>query len=1147
MSGKFYQQHKKLISVLLVVMFVAGGMLCVKNVDAATYNIFTENGNYYIRMGTAVSAGGTGAASPYLYTKKVITKEQYDALTNATEAQLEAAYKSAKDTGTSGAVSAAGDVKTTNAAVQNAANDTSGNTLGDIVGRMFAWILYGIALGIGYIFMLVTKVMLIVATFNNFLDQPAVQSGWTVTRDVCNNFFIVFIMIMAIGSILQLQNYAWKAMLPKIIFAAIMINFSMMFTGIFIDLSQVIMLTFAAPLATTNAYNIILGAFGLPGAYQFRDAMAAISGESATSAANVAGLSWWDIIAALLFAILVSIVATCVILAITIVLVYRIITLWFLVILSPLWMFGKAFSKVDAITSEWLKMLTNAFIVGPAMMFFIYLSFLTMANMSALGTDANVLNLDTAGASGSTSVVNTSGAAAGTSSTTANIIAISKMASMNGVINFMIVCGLLIGSLIMGQRFGGKGAAWASAGTGWAKKFSGLNLAQSLGKAGAKRAKEFAGDITGASVATGAVQKYFGNVAAGRARARAEKIETGAGNIAAGMERVKKKAASLPQQAFKKYRQKISGDDIDRAKAGIASDQADLSAKTDALKQKQDASDKARNKLKGLQDDKQSAEEELNRQREIAAKMGEYDHQRAGIVGGSFTMGAGADQIAYSRNANGTWKKTDASGRVLQNNIDADDLRENATGYKDDFSEKRIKAEKAFVAGKTDEAFFEEGQFRYERQANGSWRKVNKTTGRFMGDVAAANLRADAGRRAASIEQSDEITQAQAKVASLDTQISAQEITSRDADEAAVQAQQDVHAVEANIANKEEDIRRAQRRQAAWDKNIKAGLYGAGAVAGLATGGLAASGFGLIPAALAASAGAAAGSTVIGKGALELKNGIENAGKTDAKLASNLNSDGIKKASEGLKDMADGDILTRLDDPTLTKFDKIAMQLEAMNRELLSVEKAKAAKESILKETANYRGDNDKKVNAMLNSILEKKYRSLTSTFSDFAGSDAIKKSAAQKDIDEGIMSGHYRMDSLDSEALKLTVERFADKLNFNAFKSQLDKLNENEKELVKQSLIAKQASLSEKAKGNLARLTNVSTAFGTDTAATERFIGGLSAKDLKDILNGPNKEQARALTNAINKNLSILDERVQRQINNNTSDGKAIRVALGL
>lgn len=370
---------------------------------------------------------------------------------------------------------------------------SSSNTLSDLLGLAVSYFLYFIAYGLGVIMMIAIKVMLTIATYNNFLDQPAVQVGWTIVRDVCNNFFIVLMLMMAVGTALNFQSYQWRAMLPKILIMAVLINFSKLATGLMIDASQILMLTFAAPLATSTAYNIILASFGLPSFMQLSDLPKQLGD---INGGGTLTLSWWDIIAALLFAIIVTIAALVVIIVIAITLAYRIVMLWFLVILSPAWIFGMAFKQGSGISSKWQNEITNYLIVGPAMMFFLYLSFMTLStiNMAGAGSpdQTNVLKVDTTTAN--TELNNTNFSGGDVALTSGNdTIKLSNMASPNGMINVLIVIGLLWASLMMGKKYGSLAANWSNKGMGWLQKYTGANLAKSLPGRATKAAKATAG------------------------------------------------------------------------------------------------------------------------------------------------------------------------------------------------------------------------------------------------------------------------------------------------------------------------------------------------------------------------------------------------------------------------------------------------------------------------------------------------------------------------------------------------------------------------------------------------------------------------------------------------------------------------------
>lgn len=508
-----FQKHKKLLSVLLVAVFVVGGVFKFGHIafslTAAEYKALPEAEQtleaYFSlspdqraiidseRNGQDSSSGTIGPISP---TDTDAQKRlEWQAAQN--KANEDRAAKIAADA-KAGKLGKPWVVDTV-----NSPPETKSNSLQDILGQMLSWVLYYIAVGLGWILMLLMKVMLVIAVFNNFLNVPAVRVGWTITRDICNNFFIIFMMIMAIGVTLKLPGYQWRSMLPKILIFAVLINFSKMFTGILIDFSQVLMLTFATPLATVQGYNLVLAAMGLPGGYNL------VVGE------NASGIDWLDIIAALLFVIIISIVAIVVVAVICVILVYRIIMLWFLVILSPLYFMAKAtnISQLGSLSNEWMSNLSKMLVVGPAMMFFLYLSFLTMSgvnNMAKPGAEqtTNILQSTGTGGRANMAISNTNsadynntfvnnlgnkqnGLTASTGGT--GDISLSAMASPNGVINFLVVVGLLAMSLVMGQKFGGAAGKFAGMAQGkltsMAKKYSGLNL----GLAGAKKAAQMPG------------------------------------------------------------------------------------------------------------------------------------------------------------------------------------------------------------------------------------------------------------------------------------------------------------------------------------------------------------------------------------------------------------------------------------------------------------------------------------------------------------------------------------------------------------------------------------------------------------------------------------------------------------------------------
>jgi uncharacterized protein YdcH (DUF465 family) len=71
-----------------------------------------------------------------------------------------------------------------------------------------------------------------------------IQYGWEVFRNLINLFFILILVFISISTILQVDSYGYKKLLGKLVIAAILINFSMFFTKVIIDVSNITALVF---------------------------------------------------------------------------------------------------------------------------------------------------------------------------------------------------------------------------------------------------------------------------------------------------------------------------------------------------------------------------------------------------------------------------------------------------------------------------------------------------------------------------------------------------------------------------------------------------------------------------------------------------------------------------------------------------------------------------------------------------------------------------------------------------------------------------------------------------------------------------------------------------------------------------------------
>ena len=95
--------------------------------------------------------------------------------------------------------------------------------------------------------------VLIFITLNSTLlaGSGFIQAGWTIVRDLSNIFFILVLLYIAIRIILDMGGHDVKKMITTVIIMALLINFSMFFTEVVIDASNIIALIFYNKLAVS--------------------------------------------------------------------------------------------------------------------------------------------------------------------------------------------------------------------------------------------------------------------------------------------------------------------------------------------------------------------------------------------------------------------------------------------------------------------------------------------------------------------------------------------------------------------------------------------------------------------------------------------------------------------------------------------------------------------------------------------------------------------------------------------------------------------------------------------------------------------------------------------------------------------------------
>jgi hypothetical protein len=222
---------------------------------------------------------------------------------------------------------------------------------------------------LGWVLMKIFAIVIVISSYNEFVTNPAVIKGWVLVRDICNLFFVLILLLIAFAQIFQVEKYSLKALLPKLLVGAILVNFSKLIAGLIIDFGQVVMMTFVNGYAATAGANLVNG-LGLAKLLSLKDT------------GDVGAPDSTDVFIALFVAIFILIMSIVIVFFILLLLLLRIVYLWILVVLSPIAFVFPAvpIAGLQGKASEWWKKFGWSVAVGPLMAFFLWMSLMVMSN-----------------------------------------------------------------------------------------------------------------------------------------------------------------------------------------------------------------------------------------------------------------------------------------------------------------------------------------------------------------------------------------------------------------------------------------------------------------------------------------------------------------------------------------------------------------------------------------------------------------------------------------------------------------------------------------------------------------------------------------------------------------------------------------------
>ena len=308
------------------------------------------------------------------------------------------------------------------------------NVVSEIISAIFGVLIF-VA---GWFATKLLEILLYVAQWNSFLNIEAVIIGWKLVRDLCNMFFIIILLVIAVGTILKIESYSYKKWLAKLVIVAIVINFSKYITGVLITLSQVAMLAFVGSFKEAAVGNIVKG-------LHLDAFLSAVRGGDVDVDVDKAGkMTIWNVIAVYSLATLFLIILCMVLLIMIVILVGRMVSLWVLTILSPFAYFFQASPIGTEYSKKWWQLFGKNLVAGPVLAFFLWLTFYTIQM------------------SGQSISVSMKGPVIGTGETIPTAeSSLAGISNTNYMIDFIVVIGLLIAAIKITQEMGVIGSKFA--------------------------------------------------------------------------------------------------------------------------------------------------------------------------------------------------------------------------------------------------------------------------------------------------------------------------------------------------------------------------------------------------------------------------------------------------------------------------------------------------------------------------------------------------------------------------------------------------------------------------------------------------------------------------------------------------------------
>lgn len=358
------------------------------------------------------------------------------------------------------------------------ANDASYDFVMSKLMGLFAWLVGAAAITLD------NAVFYTIVKMGSFADPgtglSAIGVTWRILRDVGNIILIFGFIAMGIAVIIEADWYgSGTKFLPKLLIAAVFVNFSLFISGAVVSAGNLFATQFytqinaGQPAGQKNLSfdgvhnegisNKLMAQLGLQTLYNVNFAQ----NKAIFSAGNMWIVGF--------MAILLFLVAAFVMFSLAFILIARFVALVFIIIIAPIGFVGLAVPKLEEYAQQWWSQLIEQTITAPVLLLMLYVALRVITDvqfLSDFGVPSKASWLDVM-------TGNTAGTVAAAGAALNNGQSVSSLAGL--LLSFLIAMGLLLVVTVLAKKLSAFGAGWA---TGLASKATFGLTSATLGFAG---------------------------------------------------------------------------------------------------------------------------------------------------------------------------------------------------------------------------------------------------------------------------------------------------------------------------------------------------------------------------------------------------------------------------------------------------------------------------------------------------------------------------------------------------------------------------------------------------------------------------------------------------------------------------------------